>query len=336
MSVRGDVIGLGGRAWDLGLNTPLSYLRTFGPRADPVTALTWGLTILSLAVIAIVTVLVLGGVMLRGRRASPGALAALAESGASGLAWIGIGLALTIVALTGALVWTMQALAMVDSPLTPPHLTIEVTSHQWWWEARYAGAGPGQGFATANEIHVPVGQPVMLKLAAADVIHSFWVPSLTGKTDMIPGRSNISWLQADRAGVYRGTCGEYCGVQHAHMALFVVAQPPAAFEAWRKAQMQAASGGLAPDASQGEAVFAARCANCHSVRGSAARGAAGPDLTHLMSRQTLAAGALSNTTGALMGWIANPQALKPGARMPATYLSGPQMTELRAYLETLK
>ncbi|HEY5007019.1 MAG TPA: cytochrome c oxidase subunit II [Caulobacteraceae bacterium] len=322
-------------AWGVGLTTPMSYLRTYGPRADPVTGLTWGLTILSLAVIAIITGLVLAGVLLRGRRASAAALAAPAERGASGLAWISIGLGLTVVTLVGALIWTMQALAMVDSPLTPPHLTLEITSHQWWWEARYPG-GPGQSFATANEIHIPVGQPVMLKLAAADVIHSFWVPSLTGKTDMIPGRVNIAWLQADRPGVYRGTCGEYCGVQHAHMALFVIAQPPADFEAWRRAQTQPAAGGLAPDAGQGAAVFAARCASCHTVRGSPAHGADGPDLTHLMSRTTLAAGALPNTIGALMGWIANPQALKPGARMPATYLSGPQLAQLRAYLETLR
>jgi cytochrome c oxidase subunit 2 len=328
------VIAFASKAWDLGLNTPLSYLRTYGPRADPVTALTWGLTILSLLVVAILGVLVLTGVALRGRRLSEAALAAPAERGASGLAWISIGLGLTVAALVGALIWTMEALAMVDSPLTPPHLTLEITSHQWWWEARYLGPS-GESFATANEIHIPVGQPVMLKLAAADVIHSFWVPSLTGKTDMIPGRVNIAWLQADHAGTYRGTCGEYCGVQHAHMALFVIAQTPADFQAWRQAQSEPARP-LPPDAAPGEAVFAARCGACHTVRGGAAHGAEGPDLTHLMSRQTLAAGALPNTTGALMGWIANPQALKPGARMPATYLSGPQLAQLGAYLETLR
>jgi cytochrome c oxidase subunit II len=328
------VIVAAARLWDFGQGAPLNYLRTYGPRADPVTALTWGLTILSLAVVAIIAALVLVGVLVRGRRLSEAALTAPAEPGADGLAWIVVGLALTMVALVGALIWTMRATASVDSPASPPHLTLEITSHQWWWEARYPGDGAGQSFATANEIHVPVGQPVMLHLAAVDVIHSFWIPSLTGKTDMIPGRTNIAWLQADRAGVYRGTCGEYCGVQHAHMALFVIAQPAADFAAWREAQLKPAV--VAPAAAAGAAVFDANCGRCHTVRGAPARGVIGPDLTHLMSRQTLAAGALPNTTGALMGWIANPQALKPGARMPATYLTGPQLAQLRAYLETLK
>jgi cytochrome c oxidase subunit 2 len=328
------VIVSAARFWDLGQAAPLNYLRTFGPRANPVTALTWGLIGLSLAVVAIVAILVLSGVLVRGRGATAAALAAPAKPGAAGLAWIAIGLGLTMVALVGALIWTMQATASVDSPASQPHLTLTIISHQWWWEARYPRDGSGQGFATANEIHVPVGQPVMLHLASADVIHSFWIPSLTGKTDMIPGRTNITWLEADRPGVYRGTCGEYCGVQHAHMALFIIAQPPADFAAWRQAQQQPSI--EAPQAAAGAAVFDANCGRCHTVRGTSAQGAKGPDLTHLMSRRTLAAGALPNTTGALMGWVANPQALKPGARMPATYLTGPQLAALRNYLESLK
>jgi cytochrome c oxidase subunit 2 len=215
----------------------------------------------------------------------------------------------------------------------PPRLTIEVTGHQWWWEARYLDGAAGDTFTTANELHIPTGEPVRIRLIGADVIHSFWLPGLGGKTDVIPGQTNLAWLQTDRPGVYLGQCAEYCGVQHAHMALRVVAQPPAAFANWQRAQLAPAAGGAQM---AGEALFTAHCGACHTVRGSDAGGIVGPDLTHLMSRATIAAGTVPNTPGALSGWIANPQALKPGARMPATYLSGPQLSDTVAYLETLK
>jgi cytochrome c oxidase subunit 2 len=311
---------------------PMNYLRTFGPRADPATALTWGLIVLSMAVIVIVTALVLAGVLARRTRGRAATADVPVQRGASGLMWIYVGLALTVVALGVALIWTMQVLAAIDSPASRPHVTIEVTGHQWWWEARYVGDSPADSFHTANEIHIPTGQPVLLRLYGADVIHSFWIPALTGKTDTIPGRTNLSWMQTDRPGIYRGQCTEYCGVQHAHMAAYVVAEPPAAFEAWRQAQLAPA----AATAGAGQGVFVARCHSCHTVRGTGAAGTAGPDLTHLMSRQTLAAGVLPNTPGALSGWIADPQSAKPGAAMPATFLSGPQLTAVVAYLETLK
>jgi cytochrome c oxidase subunit II len=316
---------------------PMGYLQTFGPRADPVTGLVWGLGGLSLAVIAIVTLLVLAGVLRRGRRPPAGEPRATPVArGPGGLRWIYIGVALTVVALVASLAWTVAVMAAVDSPAGKPAVTLEVTGHQWWWEVTYEGERPGETFTTANEIHIPAGQPVLVKLKGADVIHSFWIPALTGKTDTIPGRTNVAWLQADRPGVYRGQCTEYCGEQHAHMALYVVADPPAAFEAWRQDQLQPAAAPVSPPAQQGAAVFEARCGACHTVRGSGAGGAVGPDLTHLMSRRTIAAGTLPNTVGALSGWIENPQALKPGARMPATYVPAAEMAQLRAYLETLK
>jgi cytochrome c oxidase subunit 2 len=319
-----------GRAW------PMNYLWTDGPRADPATALTWGLTALSLFVVVVVTLLVVVGVVMR-RRRGIGAAAAPIEQHGNGLAWITIGLALTLVALAATLIWTTAALAAIDSPARQAAITIEVTGHEWWWEVRYLGAGPaGDSFTTANEIHIPVGAPVKVWLKGADVIHAFWIPALTGKTETIPGRTNLTWLQADRAGVYRGQCAQYCGLQHAHMAVYVIAEPPAVFDTWRRAQMADTPPAVSPEISAGQAVFQARCAECHAVRGTSAAGAKGPDLTHLMSRQTLAAGAVLNTTGGLSGWIANPQALKPGAKMPATYLSGPQLVELRAYLEALR
>jgi cytochrome c oxidase subunit 2 len=314
---------------------PMAYLQTFGPRVDPVTGLTWGLSVLSLAVIVIVTVLVVAGVAMRRQRAAAlGETLAVGPSG-GGLAWMGFGLALTLIALVGSLVWTVAVMAAVGSPPGKPALTLEITGHQWWWEARYLSPDPSQTFVTANEIHIPVGRPVLVKLNGADVIHSFWIPALAGKTDTIPGRTNITWLQADRPGIYRGQCTEYCGLQHAHMAAFVIADPPDAFEAWRQGQLQPAAPAAA-QAANGEALFVARCGACHTARGTDAAGISGPDLTHLMSRATLAAGTVPNTVSGLGGWIANPQALKPGARMPATDLTGPELGQLTAYLETLK
>jgi cytochrome c oxidase subunit 2 len=173
-------------------------------------------------------------------------------------------------------------------------------------------------------------------LRSADVIHSFWVPALTGKTDTIPGQTNSSWLEADTAGTYLGQCAEYCGTQHAHMALRIIADPPDRFQAWRNDQLAAAS--KPPAASQaatGEAVFEAGCGGCHKVRGTLAGGALGPDLTHLMSRQTIAAGTVPNTPANLSAWIADPQHVKPGTQMPSIPLSGPELEAVRSFLQGL-
>ena len=317
---------------------PMAYLETFGPRADAATALTWGLIAISCIVTVVIALAVLGGVLVRRSRQSPEAAGdePASPGGRGGLRWIYIGLPLTLAALVGSLIWTVQVVAEVDSPPARPALTIEVTGHQWWWEATYDPDTPDRIFSTANELHVPVGQPVLIRLKGADVIHSFWVPALTGKTDTIPGRTNITWLQADRPGVYRGQCTEYCGLQHAHMALYVFADPPAAFERWRQDQLRPASQPAVPAAWHGQGVFVARCGGCHTVRGTPAGGLVGPDLTHLMSRRTIAAGVAANSPASLSGWVGNPQALKPGTVMPATYLSGPQLQALRSYLETLQ
>lgn len=315
---------------------PMGYLETFGPRADPVTSLGWGLIILSSAVVIVVSALVVAGILARRQRDATVVAEAAVQRGPGGLRWIYVGLTLTVLALVASLVWTIGVVAAVSSPDKRPALTLQVTGHQWWWEVAYQPDDPAHAFVTANEIHIPVGEPVEVRLTGADVIHSFWVPALTGKTDTIPGRTNVTWLQADRPGVYRGQCTEYCGLQHAHMALYVVAEPPAQFQAWEAAQRTTAQAPQAPAALEGAQVFEARCSACHMVRGTPAGGAVGPDLTHLMSRRTIAAGTLPNTPLTLSGWVANPQSLKPGARMPATYLSGPQLSALGAYLETLR
>jgi cytochrome c oxidase subunit 2 len=201
---------------------------------------------------------------------------------------------------------------------------------------RYLSPDPSQAFETANEIHIPVGQPVRVRVIGGDVIHSFWVPQLAGKTDTIPGRTNVAWIEAERPGVYQGQCTEYCGLQHANMAFQVIAESPEAFAAWRANQLRPAAAPADETVRQGQALFADRCGRCHTVRGVTVGRLIGPDLTHLMSRAALAAGTEPNTPAGLSGWISNPQALKPGALMPVTYLSGPQLESVTAYLETLK
>jgi len=226
--------------------------------------------------------------------------------------------------------------ATSGAPVRSP-LTIEVVGHQWWWEIHYADPTPQGRFTTANEIHVPVGQPVVLVLTADDVIHSFWVPNLAGKKDLVPGRTQTIWLQADTAGVYRGQCAEFCGYQHAKMGLRVVADPPAEYARWAAAAKQPAAAPTDPVARRGQDVFLSRtCAMCHAVAGTPAGSHAGPDLTHLASRSTIAAGTLPNTRGALAGWIVDPQQVKPGARMPPNALSPSDLEALLTYLETLR
>ena len=219
----------------------------------------------------------------------------------------------------------------------PGGLTIEVTGRQWWWEVRYLGATPGELVTSANEIHIPVGQRVRVRLRADDVIHSFWVPGLQGKMDMVPGRTTATWLQADRPGVWRGQCAEFCGMQHAKMALVVVAESPDEFAAWLARERQPAAEPVDQQTSDARAVFLeSGSVLCHTVRGTPARATVGPDLTHIASRRTLAAGELPNVRGNLYGWIADPQALKPGSHMPRVPLTSDQLHAIVRYLETLR
>lgn len=219
----------------------------------------------------------------------------------------------------------------------PRALTINVTGHQWWWEFEYEDPDPSKRITTANEIHVPVGEPVQFKLRAADVIHSFWAPNLNGKRDLIPGYVSSYWFRADTAGVYRGQCAEFCGLQHAKMAFYVIAEPAAKFAAWMAAAAQSPPPPSDSTLLYGQRVFlSSGCAVCHTIGGTAAQAFVGPPLTHLESRSTIAAGTLPNTHANLMGWITNPQAIKPGVIMPAVPLTPVQLTALVGYLETLK
>ena len=328
------VLGVPLRATAAG-STPASYLRSSGTMGDSILPLTWGLLLVSIAVVVIVSALVLVGVLRRRQpNAAPIDQTPLSETHAT--QWISIGVGVSTVALVGLVVWTSITMARIANPPDEPALTIEMRGHQWWWEAVYLDNDPSQMFRTANEIHIPVGKPVRFALKGMDVIHSFWVPSLGGKTDAIPGQTNLTWLQADRPGVYRGQCSEYCGQQHAHMDFVVFADPPEAFENWRRAQVQSAAVAETADQHADEQRFILRCGACHTVRGTLAGGAVGPDLTHLMSRSTLAAGALPNHPGYLSGWIADPQHFKPGAFMPELDISGPDLAAIRSFLVTLK
>ena len=207
-------------------------------------------------------------------------------------------------------------------------LTILVTGHQWWWEARY----PGTTAVTANEIHIPVRTPVRVEVQTADVIHSFWVPRLNRTIDAMPGRRNAIELYADAVGRYRGQCDEFCGLQHAHMAFYVVADPPNVFRRWLASQARPATA-----AGPGKDVFmSASCANCHAIRGTSASGPVGPDLTHLQSRSTIGALTLPNTRADLREWITDSQHVKPGNQMPDMRLHGAQLNALLDYLEALK
>lgn len=320
-----------------GDDTPMSYLRTFGPAADPAAQLNLGTLAISIAVVVIVSLLLLWAILRRRPPLTPdaeGRLPVLPERG--GMSWIVLGVGVTVVVLLLTTFWTVQALSAVSAPSVRPRLEVDVIAHQWWWEFRYKGDNPEHALITANELHIPVGEPVRLNLRSEDVIHSFWVPQLGGKTDVIPGQRNHAWLQAARPGDYRGQCGEFCGAQHAHMAMWVVAQDRADFEAWRAGQRQAARAPAAAAAVRGQQVFAAHCAKCHTVRGTKADGRDGPDLTHLMSRSSIAAGTVPNNVGALSGWVANAQAVKPGAHMPAMQLAPEDLHAVVTYLQELQ
>ena len=216
-------------------------------------------------------------------------------------------------------------------------LRIEVTGHQWWWEAEYADPVSSNRVGTANEIHIPVGEPVQIIGTSSDVIHSFWIPELAGKKDLIPGHSTALWIQADKPGIYRGQCAEFCGHQHANMTLLVMAEPRSEFNAWYASQQLPAAPPSDANLEAGQKVFMSKgCPLCHTIGGTPALGRVGPPLTHAASNYTIAAGTRKNTTANLAGWIVDPQGIKPGVHMPANDLSGIELKQLLAYLGSLK
>ena len=317
-------------------NAPMNYLQSFGPKAHEIANLTWALLILSILVVVIISAAVLVGI-LRRRALQPGSevrLEPISHGSRSGALWLYIGVGLSTIALLGAMVWTGYTMAATHRPPREPTLTVEVIGHQWWWQIRYTSPDNSRVFDTANEIHIPVGEPVQFKVRTADVIHSFWVPPLGDKLDLIPNQTNVTWLEASQPGRYRGQCAEFCGLQHAHMGLLVVADKPDEFPRWWDDQLKPAA--QTTQTGLGEVLFTVRCGACHSVRGTRAGGRLGPDLTHLMSRQTIAAATLPNKIAYLSGWIADPQRVKPGNLMPTLDLSGPEFEQIRGFLAGLK
>ena len=316
---------------------PLNYfIHAAGPAAGPTLRLDWIFTAICVAVCVIVGGL-LSAAILRRRPDAP--LQQLAH-GANGLRWIVIGVGVSVPVLIAMLVYALFTLDQVASPAETPALTITVTAYDWWWKVDYDDAPDASArFVTANEIHIPTGEPVRFKLKSADVIHTFWVPRLAGKTQAIPGQTNEQWLQADAPGVYRGQCSQFCGAQHAHMAFEVIAESRADFAAWSAQQaQQARATDLQADAavSAGKTLFLDKCAGCHAIRGTEAQGAQAPDLTHLNSRRLIAAGTLSNTVQNQLAWITEAQRIKPDSLMPSIALKRDEAASLSAYIATLK
>ncbi len=251
---------------------------------------------------------------------------------------IGGGLIFPVAVLSALLAYTLFISNELLSLPPPGSPEIRVIGKRWWWEIRYRRANGMGEIVLANELHLPVGRPVEIALSTADVIHSFWVPSLAGKMDMMPGRVNRITLEARRPGVFRGQCAEYCGAQHALMAFYVIAEPEQAFQRWLAHQATPAIEPSDPFFQRGlDAFLREGCGACHAIRGTRAKGPHGPDLTHVGSRRSLAAGTLDNHVGTLAGWIADSQRIKPGNLMPSmNVFVGQELRAVAVYLESLK
>lgn len=315
---------------------PRGALAPAGPLARHVDWLWWILLIVSSAVfVAVMVALVLA--MTRSHEApDKQALPATAERSVLRVVAGSVGLtAIILLGLLVATVLTERRLAAAEVDADALH--VAVTGRQWWWDIEYQTAEPWRRVRTANELHIPAGRPVRLTLHSSDVIHSFWVPSLNGKRDLVPGRENTLWLQADRPGVFEGQCAEFCGRQHARMRIVVVAHPPEEFDQWLERERAAAREPQSESEKRGREVFlGATCIMCHTVRGTYALSKAGPDLTHLGSRRMLAANTIPNNRGNLAGWILDPEGIKPGNRMPPHRFAAEELHALLDYLESLK
>jgi cytochrome c oxidase subunit II len=308
-----------------------------GPQAERIAHLYWVFFwVCAIAYLLTIAYLIAAVVKAR-RRLDPDSTEERERSLGRGVA---IGSGLTIVAMIALLFTSVAAGSAIGNFAhdNPNQLEIDVSGHQWWWEITYPNpAESDKAIRTANEIHIPVGKPVLFRLSTRDVIHSFWIPNLHGKRDLIPGRNNKIWIQADRPGVFRSQCAEFCGLQHAHMALVVVAQTEKDFDTWKTHEQAPAEDPKTPQQMRGQQLFLSLpCVNCHSIVGVDAYATLGPDLTHLASRPTLAAGMLINNKGNLGGWITNAPAIKPGTQMPPNQMTGADLQDLLAYLESLK
>jgi cytochrome c oxidase subunit 2 len=253
-------------------------------------------------------------------------------------AWVvGSAIGVTVITLFVILVLSVVTGKRVEGLTSKNPVTVQITGHQWWWEVTYPNSQANQTITTANEIHVPINTPVVVLTNSADVIHSFWAPSITGKRDLLPGYSSAFWFEVDRAGIYHGQCAEFCGLQHAHMGFSIVAEPADKFEAWQQQQLKPATEPSNDEATRGREVFLTHaCLMCHTIRGTDAGSRFGPDLTHVASRNMIAAETLPNTAGALGGWIVDPQRIKPGTEMTPNPLAPDDLQALIVYLRSLQ
>ena len=294
--------------------------------ARGISSLWWNMLLGSALALAVVALILAAAWMRRNRAGVPGV-----RDGDRAAFAVVLGLGVVVPVLAIAALFFFANIFLIRDTTMPtaaaarseqPKLTIRVVGHQFWWEVRY----PGTKAVTANEIHIPARTPVELLVHSDDVIHSFWVPQLNRKLDMLPEQTGRLLLYADRPGRYRGQCAEFCGLQHAHMGMYVFADPPAKFRKWLAAQAKPARGGDAR-------LFVSKCGSCHAIRGTAASSDVGPDLTHVGSRTSLAAVTIPNTAARMREWIRDPQGVKPGNQMPAVDLTRAQLDRLVAYLE---
>ncbi len=296
-----------------------------GPYAGSIATLSWVLIAMAVAVLGVVLaalwIALFGGASLKARLGGPT------------MVWAG-GIVFPVVVLSALLIYGLSLTRNLTEPVPADAMRVRITGEMWWWRVAYLD-GKGQPvMLDANELHIPAGRPVLVELESNDVIHSFWVPRLSGKLDMVPGRRNVLPIQADKPGVFAGQCAEYCGGPHALMGFVVVAHTPSEFDAWLASRRTPRP----TIAMAGEALFRSTgCAACHRIAGTDANGYAGPDLTHVGSRRSLGAGILPNNRGTMMGWIGDSQSIKPGNRMPPyKMLSAQELQTLAAYLEAQK
>jgi cytochrome c oxidase subunit 2 len=312
-----------------------SALDPQGPQSEHLTRLIWIFTIISAVIwVAVMAVMLIAILRRAPERRDPLTLQVSTER--RSLTVVGGAAAatlLTVIALTAVSFWSQRQLYAKD----PDGLVVQITGRQWWWDVRYESHKPEEIVTTANELYIPAGEPITLKLAASDVIHSFWVPSLMGKQDLIPGQDNVLRFTASRPGIYRGQCAEFCGWQHAHMGIMAVVLPKNQFESWRRAQAAPAATPNDPTRQKGAALFRSKaCVMCHTVRGTPAGSRVGPDLTHFASRKSIASATLPMSRGNIAAWVVDPQGIKPGTNMPNVSLAPDEIDPLVSYLEDLR
>jgi cytochrome c oxidase subunit II len=316
----------------------VSALQPVGPYASRIEWLYWLIFWVSLVVFAIVMALFARAASRnRTPQQEPAPLVPDSVGRRGATISVAVGVAITVVTLFVILGFSVANGKAITSAKTKQPVTIQVTGNRWWWDVTYPNSQADLTVTTANEIHVPVGQPVVILTSSRDVVHSFWAPNIQGKRDLLPGYQNAFWIQVDQPGRYWGQCSEYCGLQHAHMAFEVVAEPADQFSQWLAQQQKPA---VQPDdeiTTRGQQVFLTHsCVLCHTIRGTDAGSRVGPDLTHVGARNRIAAGTLQNTSGALAGWISDPQNIKPGTQMPPNPLGADDLQSLVAYLKSLQ